>query len=42
MTINGMWEDGTPFMAIPNYARMNRANPADPEQKVNSVVWIRQ
>jgi hypothetical protein len=24
MTINGKWEDGTPMLAIPNYARMNR------------------
>jgi uncharacterized protein len=42
MTIKGKWEDGTPFMAIPNYARMNRTGSADPEQQVNSVVWIRQ
>ena len=24
MTINGKWQDGTPMVAIPNYARMNR------------------
>ncbi|HWC18245.1 MAG TPA: hypothetical protein VG498_14585, partial [Terriglobales bacterium] len=24
MTISGTWQDGTPMMAIPNYARMNR------------------
>ena len=24
VTINGKWQDGTPMLAIPNYARMNR------------------
>ncbi len=24
MTLNGKWEDGTPMLAVPNYARMNR------------------
>ena len=42
MTIKGNWEDGTPFLAIPNYARMNRTDPAEPEQEVRSMVWIRQ
>jgi DUF1680 family protein len=29
MTITGKWSDGTPMLAIPNYARMNRlADPA--------------
>jgi DUF1680 family protein len=27
LTINGRWADGTPLVAIPNYARMNRAPP---------------
>ncbi|HEV2353100.1 MAG TPA: beta-L-arabinofuranosidase domain-containing protein, partial [Puia sp.] len=27
MTINGVWADGTPLVAIPNYARMNRVPP---------------
>jgi DUF1680 family protein len=42
MTIKGSWDDGTPFLAIPNYARMNRLNSADPEQEVSSAIWIRQ
>jgi hypothetical protein len=25
MVITGKWQDGTPMLAIPNYARMNRA-----------------
>lgn len=27
MVIKGSWEDGTPMVAIPNYARMNRVGP---------------
>jgi len=27
MTINGHWADGTPLLAVPNYARMNRVTP---------------
>jgi uncharacterized protein len=27
MTINGRWADGSPLVAIPNYARMNRVSP---------------
>ncbi len=27
MTIRGQWADGTPLVAIPNYARMNRVSP---------------
>ncbi|HTR29860.1 MAG TPA: beta-L-arabinofuranosidase domain-containing protein [Puia sp.] len=27
MTIRGQWADGTPLIAIPNYARMNRVSP---------------
>lgn len=27
MVINGTWKDGSPMMAIPNYARMNRVGP---------------
>jgi DUF1680 family protein len=48
MTIDGKWEDGTPLIAIPNYARNNRntvkstdkperGNPAD-----GSIVWIKK
>jgi hypothetical protein len=27
VTISGQWTDGTEFLAIPNYARMNRLGP---------------
>jgi hypothetical protein len=27
MTINGDWADGSPLLAVPNYARMNRVAP---------------
>ncbi|WP_125487308.1 hypothetical protein [Edaphobacter aggregans] len=27
VTISGQWADGTEFLAIPNYARMNRVGP---------------
>jgi DUF1680 family protein len=43
MTINGTWQDGTPMMAIPNYARMNRLDhpplefPEDYRPVVNSA-----
>jgi len=48
MVIKGRWADGSPLLAIPNYARNNRnavkstdkperANPAD-----GSDVWIRK
>lgn len=42
MTIKGSWDDGSPFLAIPNYARMNRKNSADQDQEVSSVIWISQ
>jgi len=42
VTIKGTWSDGSPFLAIPNYARMNRAGTEDPEQQVSSIVWINQ
>jgi hypothetical protein len=28
MTLNGKWADGTPLLAIPNYARNNRSGTA--------------
>lgn len=34
MTIRGTWSDGTPLLAIPNYARNNRGG--------RSMVWIRE
>jgi hypothetical protein len=33
MTIKGKWSDGSPLLAIPNYARENRGGG-------NSVVWL--
>ena len=47
MTIKGTWADGTPLLAIPNYTRLNRAQPtAVPEQGNNrtpgSIVWIKK
>ena len=48
MVISGKWADGSPLLAIPNYARLNRVGPpheypADQEIKsapVESKVWI--
>jgi DUF1680 family protein len=43
MAIKGSWSDGSPFLAIPNYARNNRidsAASANPRQN-NSQVWIK-
>ena len=34
MTIQGKWADGSPLLAIPNYARHNRG-------KTQSQVWVR-
>jgi DUF1680 family protein len=34
MTIKGKWSDGSPLLAIPNYARENRGGG-------NSVVWLK-
>ena len=53
MTIKGSWADGSPFLAIPNYARSNREHllPQNPPQgqgqgqnrrRVTSAVWITQ
>jgi DUF1680 family protein len=36
MTIKGDWADGSPLMAIPNFARNNRNS-----QGVGSMVWIK-
>ena len=27
MVISGKWEDGSPMLAVPNFARMNRVGP---------------
>ncbi|PZU08852.1 MAG: Tat pathway signal protein [Sphingomonas sp.] len=45
MAIAGQWGDGSPMLAVPNYARMNRAGPSnefptrDPDYK-DSAVWM--
>jgi hypothetical protein len=38
MTINGNWADGSPLLAIPNYARMNRVPPTATPQSS----WVQQ
>jgi DUF1680 family protein len=49
MVIAGKWADGSPMVAIPNYARMNRVGPppaypkveiAENDSIVDSKVWI--
>jgi DUF1680 family protein len=46
MVIKGQWADGTPLLAIPNYARLNRtpttATPDHDKKTPNSIVWIKQ
>jgi uncharacterized protein len=48
MIIKGKWEDGTPLIAIPNYARNNRnsihaTDKPGPENKDGgSIVWIKK
>ena len=39
MAIKGTWADGSPFVAIPNYARNNRA--AQPGGSPRSEVWFK-
>lgn len=49
MTIRGQWADGTPLLAVPNYARLNREPvTASPDESPNhtppppvSTVWIK-
>jgi hypothetical protein len=38
MVITGKWQDGTPMLAIPNYARMNRVAQERPEVAGDSSV----
>ena len=38
MTIRGQWADGTPLVAIPNYARMNRVSPTPTPRSE----WVQQ
>jgi DUF1680 family protein len=41
VVIKGTWADGKPLVAIPNYARMNRNPPRDPETRTpRSIVWV--
>jgi DUF1680 family protein len=48
MTINGKWADGTPLIAIPNYARNNRntihstSKPEPDNKDGGSIVWIKK
>jgi hypothetical protein len=42
MTIRGTWADGTPLVAIPNYARNNRKASADAKETYSSAVWIKK
>jgi hypothetical protein len=47
MMIRGHWADGTPLVAVPNYARMNRVSPTptpkyDAKKPVVSQVWIKE
>lgn len=47
MAISGKWDDGTPLLAIPNYARMNRSGPPSeypPDRRTGPIlsqVWIK-
>jgi DUF1680 family protein len=47
VAVKGQWADGSPLIAIPNYARMNRAGPAGEHPiehnhgPVLSQVWIK-
>ncbi|MCU0362562.1 MAG: glycoside hydrolase family 127 protein [Bacteroidales bacterium] len=48
MTIKGQWSDGTPLLAIPNYARSNRNSvrytdkPGPGNKDGGSMVWIKK
>jgi len=42
MTIKGNWSDGTPLLAIPNYARCNRFTQPVNEKEITSIVWIKK
>jgi DUF1680 family protein len=43
MLIKGTWSDGTPMLAIPNFARMNRNEPRDPQIRTpRSNVWVKR
>jgi len=40
MTIKGTWEDGSPLLAIPHYARNNRNSTSADATPLRSMVWI--
>lgn len=43
MTIKGLWADGTPLVAIPNYLRTNRlGTPAPGDRTPASIIWIKK
>lgn len=42
LTIKGTWADGTPLVAIPNYARNNRKATPDAKDTGGSAVWIKK
>ncbi|MDD4645418.1 MAG: glycoside hydrolase family 127 protein [Bacteroidales bacterium] len=42
MTVKGKWADGTPLIAIPNFARNNRKASADAKETYDSRVWIKK
>ena len=43
VTIKGTWANGSPMLAIPNYARMNRNEPRDAQIRTpRSKVWVKQ
>jgi DUF1680 family protein len=42
ITIKGNWADGTPLIAIPNYARCNRFMQPVNEEEIKSIVWIKK
>ena len=46
MVIKGQWADGSPLVAVPNYARLNRTPPTATPESGNkppvSIVWIKK
>jgi DUF1680 family protein len=41
-TLTGTWSDGSPLLAIPHYARMNRPGPEGRSDHLRSTVWVRE
>ncbi len=42
MVVKGQWNDGSPLIAIPNYARSNRITQPSDRSVPQSAVWIRK